>query len=129
MNLYEFKLSSEASKVLAEKNNKQEGLLFWHFIIKRKFPNYFRLTFSSLVSLTIFSLCVQVKLGGGIPLTSHSNFIFCPALAITFVSGSVKAGDSVGSIAAQPKETEKGQKKCYHDATIVRNAYLILNHP
>lgn len=54
------------------------------------------LTFSSRVSFTGLPLCDQVNIGRGNPETSHSNFIFCPALAITFDKGATNAGASVG---------------------------------
>lgn len=58
------------------------------------------LTLSSRVSFTALLLCDQVNIGSGKPETSHSNFIFCPALAITLDRGTINAGDSVGSSAA-----------------------------
>lgn len=64
------------------------------------------LTLISRVSLTVLPLCDQVNVGGGKPETSHSNFIFCPALAITLESGIIKAGDSVGSIAGKVQVSE-----------------------
>lgn len=62
-----------------------------------------QLTLSSRVSFTGLPLCDQSKFGGGKPATSHSNFIFCPALAITFERGVRKVGGSVGSKAAKKK--------------------------
>lgn len=54
------------------------------------------LTLISRVSLTGLPLCDQVKLGVGSPEISHSNFIFCPALAITFDKGDINCGASAG---------------------------------
>lgn len=59
------------------------------------------LTLSSRVSFTALPLCDQVNIGSGKPETSHSNFIFCPALAITLERGTINAGDSVGSNAVK----------------------------
>lgn len=59
------------------------------------------LTLSSRVSFTALPLCDQVNIGSGKPETSHSNFIFCPALAITLERGTTNAGDSVGSSAVK----------------------------
>lgn len=55
------------------------------------------LTLSSRVSFTGLPLCVHVNIGRGNPETSHSNFIFCPALAIILDNGTTNAGISVGS--------------------------------
>lgn len=60
-----------------------------------------RLTLSSCVSVSGFPSFDQFNFGVGRPVTSHSNFIFCPALAIIFESGVINAGILVGSNAKQ----------------------------
>lgn len=65
------------------------------------------LTLISRVSFTGLPLCDQQSVGGGSPETSHSNFIFCPALAITFERGTVNVGVSVGSRAKKKTRNQK----------------------